>query len=579
MSHFCGYLLREHVSPSEDASTRDQLRRRVAAAVDRSQPDSIDVLGSDSIWVASSARSEWPESIYGEEAADSFGVVAGASLWPGSERKERGNLRSESSLLAALLEGRIDDLSGTAGSFAAVAWCGKRQILHLATDKLATRCLYYRIERDKISFSTSLRLLRIICEDPESASEAAVAESLFLGQPLSNRTPFEGVFLLLPGETVSFSRTSAATHRRYFDYRNVRPIQLSRSEALEALHEAFSRAIARRMHLSSTPCEAFLSGGMDSRAVVAELVDQGRHVSTFCTAYRGSIDDVVSSKVARHLGCDHQIWHRSPAERIRTALDPFAIYARNHFQSNHGDSVRHIWSGDGGSVMMGHVYLTQKRAILAEGTLRRSDLLELFPALHKRPTRQIDGKRLEQLRELAIEGLLREFDSLATARPDKRLLLYYALNDQTRHLYHHFESLDLSRIELLTPFFDSDLVSLILSLPTDWFIDHAIYNEWIQGFKCGAGSIYWQPYRGHIPGPHPAPVQIADQWDNIWYSSKDVRKAQARLTAELLATPQSLADHYIDRKLLAAAGFFNRIGIARFNYEVSHARNMIATFS
>ncbi len=580
MGHFCGYLLRDQSSSAGLITIRDKMRRRVVSAVDRSRPGLVDETTIGPIWVVRAAETEWPESICAEETADSIGIVAGAPIWSNRPPHGRNESRLDSKLvIAALLGDRGRELSDTAGSFAAMTWCARTQVLHLATDKLATRCLYYKIESSKISFSTSLRLLRIINEDPETASEAGIAETLFLGQPLSNRTVFDGVFVVLPGELISFTRSSAVERKRYFDYRQISPMEVSKAEASQSLHEVFSRAVRRRIQLSGAPHEAFLSGGMDSRAVVAELVDQGHRVSTFCTAYPGSIDDLVSTQVARHLGCDHQIWHRSPAERVRTALDPFAMYAREHFKSSRDDLVRHIWSGDGGSVMMGHVYLTRQRAFMAQNTLDKDLLLQLFPTLRSRPTKQIPGNRIDRLRELALEGLNQEFIGLSNARPEKRLFLYYALNDQTRHLYHHFESIDVSRVELVTPFFDADFVSMVMALPTDWFIDHALYNEWITGFRCGAASIYWQPYRGHIPGPHAAPSQIADQWDSSWYASSAVRKAQVRLVNELLAEPASLADDYIDRKMLSAVGFFNRIGVTRFNYEISHARNMIAAFS
>ena len=168
-----------------------------------------------------------------------------------------------------------------------------------------------------------------------------------------------------------------------------------------------------------------------------------------------------------------------------------------------------------------------------------------------------------------------ELSKCQAAAPDRRLFHYYMRNDQARHLYHHLDSIDLTRIELLTPFFDADFVTLVASLPTAWFLDHKIYNSWINRFHCDAGNIYWQSYPGHLPSPHAKPPDASDQWRAEWYSSSAVRAAYGGQAATLCTRRDRLAFNYASKTILQVCRFLNIAGMARYNYEISHARNMI----
>lgn len=574
MSHFAGYLRSTDAVSAEESG----IEQALASAMAHSGPRTVQTLRDGRLWLATQELRLWRESSV-EQVDGGLGAVVGDPILVDTESSSADPAHGARELAIALVQGRWSALGETRGSFAALGWQPMSGRLLLATDKIGSRPLYVQRERNRWLFATSLRLLRSLQSEAEQVDEQGLAETLFFGQPLGARTAFTGISVLRPGCALQLRADGGFEEHGYFDLATVDQRSLSYEEGLQALRQRFSTAVQRRLHGDAQ--EAFLSGGLDSRAVVAELVDQGRAVRSFCAAYPDSLDDIVGRRIAEVLGTEHLTWHRSPADRVRVALDPFAVYARDHFPPAAGQSgaARAIWSGDGGSVTLGHVYLKAETVELAGGRINADTVRRLFPSLAGRPTRQLSSARLQSWTEMAIEGALQAFARTEAAPPSRRLFLFYMQNDQARHLYHHFERIAESGIELITPFFDSDFVSLVSSLPIDWFLRHRIYNDWIAGFRCAAGSVYWQPYRGHLPSPHASPSTIADQWDATWYRSPEVRRSYREIGRDILRRRDGLAAPFLSRPQLRLSLLLNALGLSNRDYELAYARNLVNTLA
>lgn len=574
MSHFAGYLRTHEAAAADETAVEQALLQAMAHHPDRV----VHQHREGRLWLATQEIGWWRDRSASVHA-QGLAALVGDPVVVASDSGSADEGHSAQAVGDALVTGRWSRLQEARGSFAALGWCPGEGRLLLATDKIGSRPLYLKREGPRWLFATSIRLLRALQSAPEQADEQGLAETLFFGQPLGDRTAFAGVRVLRPGTVMRLQGAADAEELVYFDLATVRPQPLSYEDGLAALHACFRLAVQRRLRGDAQ--EAFLSGGLDSRAVVAELIDQGRRVHSFCAAYPDSLDDIVGRQIAAVLGTDHQTWHRSPADRVRVALDPFAVYARAHFRSPVAapGAARGIWSGDGGSVTLGHVYLKPETVRLAARPLNADTIRQLFPGLGTRPTRQLGSARLKRWTELAIDGALQAFARTETAAPERRLFLFYMQNDQARHLYHHFERIAESGIELITPFFDSDFVSLVSSLPIDWFLRHRLYNDWIAGFGCAAGSVYWQPYRGHLAGPHAKPSTIADQWDATWYRSAEVRRTYREIGRDILNRPEDLATPFLDRWQLRLCLLLNRLGRSDRDYELAFARNLVSTLA
>lgn len=506
-----------------------------------------------------------------------IGLVAGHPHWRDTNASAEEYTTSCGRVVDALLEQKHSSLEGATGAFCSVALDFGQKRVHFAADKLSIRPLYIYLDDGICIFATSMRVMRKLIGDDQEVDEQGLAEKIFFGQSLSSRTLYKSVRVLRPGQILTIRDTSVS-QSVYHCYSKLEPLELSEPELSRRLYQAFIDAVRRRSYRG---CEdAFLSGGLDSRCVVAGLLDLDRKVRTFSSSYANTADEVISRLVAEEFRTDHFEHERLPGERLLLEVDSFALYASKNFpkDSRAVPGGRVIWSGDGGSVGMGHVYLTESSVKKAAVPLTPENMRELFPALGQRKTRLAQPSMVGKLRGLALEGAKAEFEYLAGSRPDRRLFLFFMYSDQTRHLWNHFEDIDLSSVEFETPFFDSDFLTIVTRSPIGPFLYHRLYNHWLREFRTPAASLPWQSYPGHEPCPYPLPPNVRIQWSKSWYQGREARQAVAARTRRLSKNVSPLFWRYISYQRVQAFLALNAIGIGRYDYELTLACNIGEAF-
>ncbi|MGE4095928.1 MAG: asparagine synthase (glutamine-hydrolyzing), partial [Candidatus Binatia bacterium] len=161
------------------------------------------------------------------------------------------------------------------GMFAFAIWDADRQELFLARDRIGIKPLYYLWNGRKLLFASELKA---ILQDPSVnrvVDPTALDDYLTYLYIPAPKTIFQGIQKLLPGHSVTVSK-AGIRERQYWDLsfnpQDGRTEKDYAGELLEKLKESVS------IHLvSEVPLGAFLSGGIDSSAVVglmAALLDQ-----------------------------------------------------------------------------------------------------------------------------------------------------------------------------------------------------------------------------------------------------------------------------------------------------------------
>jgi asparagine synthase (glutamine-hydrolysing) len=162
------------------------------------------------------------------------------------------------------------------GDWALTIWDRKQRTLILAKDFAGTRHLYYRIEKDKVTWSTILAPLLHPSKGTFSLNREYLAGCLsFL--PAPHLTPYVEVSSVPPSSYVVL-KDRRATTRRYWDFDPGKTIRYPRdSEYEEHFVDVFREAVRRRLR-SDRPILAELSGGMDSSSIVCvadDLISSG----------------------------------------------------------------------------------------------------------------------------------------------------------------------------------------------------------------------------------------------------------------------------------------------------------------
>src|SRR5262249_45793995 len=150
----------------------------------------------------------------------------------------------------------------------------------------------------------ALRILEAMSFVPKVMNFRAVTEITCFGFPLGARTAYEDIWTLKAAEVVRFEGVARAAHQ-YWRWDSIAVSTRPESELLRQAHERFLLATARRLH-GDRVVTSFLSGGLDSRCVVAALSAQAEKVHTLNCSFPNTQDRVFGADYAGRMGTIHQ---------------------------------------------------------------------------------------------------------------------------------------------------------------------------------------------------------------------------------------------------------------------------------
>lgn len=170
------------------------------------------------------------------------------------------------------------------GMFAFGLWDRKQQTMFLGRDRLGEKPLFYAYTDDGfLAFSSELKALRTLPGLSGAIDPRAVEDYFAYGYVPEPRTIFTGALKLAPGHTLlQRVGASAATPRRYWDVPFRTHATMAQADVERELIERLREAVRIRL-VADVPLGAFLSGGVDSSAVVAMMAGLGSGPINTCS--------------------------------------------------------------------------------------------------------------------------------------------------------------------------------------------------------------------------------------------------------------------------------------------------------
>jgi len=158
------------------------------------------------------------------------------------------------------------------GMFAFALWDRNRDTLFLARDRLGVKPLYYALLEDgRLIFSSELKSLMAHGGFRSTLDPRAIEDYFAFGYIPEPRTIYLGVAKLPAGHTLTVHRgRDLPAPVQYWDARFTLDHRIGVDDACEELHRRLRESVRLRM-ISEVPLGAFLSGGVDSSAVVATM--------------------------------------------------------------------------------------------------------------------------------------------------------------------------------------------------------------------------------------------------------------------------------------------------------------------
>jgi asparagine synthase (glutamine-hydrolysing) len=255
------------------------------------------------------------------------------------------------------------------GMFAIAIYDLAHSLLFLARDRIGEKPLYYYQDAKRLVFASEIKVLLAHPDVRPQLSFRGLANYLAFGHAVAPDTMYSGVYKLLPGHYLTVENGTTRT-RQYWDVGDepYLAVDKSYSEATYAdeIRSLLDDSVRLRM-IADVPVGAFLSGGLDSSAVVALLK---RHatgpVKTFSIGFSigGGYNELSDARlVAHYLGTEHHeliVEHVDLVETLRTLVyhydEPFGdaagflVYLLSKFARQH---VKVVLTGDGGDELFG----------------------------------------------------------------------------------------------------------------------------------------------------------------------------------------------------------------------------------
>jgi asparagine synthase (glutamine-hydrolysing) len=306
-----------------------------------------------------------------------------ADLRPALEAKGhqfRGHSDTEVMLAAFESVGIAQALPTFAGMFAIALWDRRQRVIHLVRDRMGKKPLYIAMINGALVFASELKALLVYPGFERKIDARARALVLRNGWVPDDCCIWEGVFKLPPGTMLSVEadtvhkETSASLRAKVKAWWSLadaaeagqRNLVTSRGTELEDELDTLLRKVVRERMVADVPLGAFLSGGIDSSAVVGLMQAQSaRPIRTFTIGFREAAFDESShaSDAARHFGTEHTAFQVTPDDALavipqlpRIWDEPFAdesqipTYLLARLARQH---VTVALSGDGGDECFG----------------------------------------------------------------------------------------------------------------------------------------------------------------------------------------------------------------------------------
>jgi asparagine synthase (glutamine-hydrolysing) len=262
-----------------------------------------------------------------------------------------------------------DCVQSLRGMFAFAIWDDLEKTCFLARDPLGIKPLYYWKSSSTLVFASELKSILATQLPSRCLSVDGLYGYLTSGSVPEPHTMIEGIYCLEAGHWLRW-QAGELSQQRYWSM-EFTPAAIAQPEAIQIVRDALVDSVQHHF-VSDVPVGIFLSGGIDSTAVVAlARQTQTQDLRTYSIAFEEESwnEGEVAQKVAHHFGTEHAEYTMTAAlgrelfPQFLKTLDQPTIDGFNSFcvsQLARKDGTRVVLSGLGGDELFGGYLSFQK---------------------------------------------------------------------------------------------------------------------------------------------------------------------------------------------------------------------------
>ncbi len=231
-------------------------------------------------------------------------------------------------ILAAYIRWGKECLNYFNGMFAFAIWDNDEQKLLIARDRMGIKPLYYYFKNNTLLFASEIRALMQSGLIDKRLNQSSVAEYIQYSTVHAPNTILQDVFMLMPAHAMEWQHHNL----NVFEYWNINTYakslkDLSYKETCQRVNELLTASVERRL-VADVPFGAFLSGGIDSSAIVGLMskVSQEK-VRTFNVSFdEGEFSEAKYAKqIAQRFNTEHHEIRLTPDDFLKQLPEALSV--------------------------------------------------------------------------------------------------------------------------------------------------------------------------------------------------------------------------------------------------------------
>lgn len=360
------------------------------------------------------------------------------------------------------------------GIFAFAIWDRAKGELFLARDPVGVKPLYYFHHESQFIFSSEAKAIlehpvpRVLNEDAFSHYMRA----LFVPGPI---TAFRGILKLPPGHT-ALLKNGTLTLSRYFFPAHIPAVTMGRRELAETVRGTVLKSVRREL-ISDRPLGVYLSGGIDSSAVLDSVSRARNAVETFTVGFdlppeqereKFNADLLLARATARHYGTNHHEILFTPEEvpelllrAVRHLDEPVSnatVITQLRLAQFAKERVDVVLGGDGGDELFGGYERYRLSRVMSA--------YERVPQFFRRPM-----ERFEKFRKLNTPSGIERYALFMFQKEEvlKRVLAQEFINQRTHEFYDKNYFTERENEDFTDVFMDADRET--------WLVDESLIRS------------------------------------------------------------------------------------------------------
>jgi asparagine synthase (glutamine-hydrolysing) len=385
------------------------------------------------------------------------------------------------------------------GSFIFLIYNLETEKIIIANDRFGFRVHYYFCNENGFVISPEAKGILPFNSMKKELNAISVAEFFAFGEFWEDKTNFKDIHILPPAVILIFDEGNVSLEK-YWKLCYKPDYSRTEDEFVDDLIRTFRYAINIRMQ-DNLRYGITLSGGLDSRSVLAGMDPDKRKQIVACTFGSDDCDEViVAKKVVETAGVQtHIIIHTPPESIIENALnDVWLTEGRNYIGVSFAHAILNpikekvdvIFDGFAMDLTLGGSYLNNK---ISQGSGQE----ELFALLKKK--RLFSDDELKQLfnsdffskiEHVPEESFTRAFQKALSEHPwntsDK-----FAMDNHVAWM-HIGDAPLLNYVEVVHPSSDNGFIEIITKIPPEFRLNHAIYRKFLMKLDPDFAKIPYQ---------------------------------------------------------------------------------------